>query len=98
MNDNQQSALLDFGWNVGIHFYGAPGFDTITRNLKTHDWSAVPNTLLLYCNPGTNVEEGLRRRRKAEGHMLPGNSQDKHALRFIPIHDRSLLTFSATAA
>jgi len=69
MNDNQQSALLDFGWNLGIHFYGAPGFDTITRNLKTHDWSAVPNTLLLYCNPGTNVEEGLRRRRKAEGQL-----------------------------
>ncbi len=69
MNVNQQSALLDFGWNLGIHFYGASGFETITKNLKTYDWSAVPNTLLLYCNPGTNVEEGLRRRRKAEGQL-----------------------------
>jgi GH24 family phage-related lysozyme (muramidase) len=42
-------------------------FNTITRVLKNKEWDKVPDALYLYRNPGSNVEAGLARRRKAEG-------------------------------
>ncbi len=69
MNDNKRGALLSFGYNLGAHFYGGPGFDTITRVLKEHEWDKVPDAMYLYRNPGSSVEEGLARRRKAEGDL-----------------------------
>jgi GH24 family phage-related lysozyme (muramidase) len=44
-----------------------PGFETISKRLREKDWAGVPDALLLYRNPGTNVEAGLKRRRIAEG-------------------------------
>jgi GH24 family phage-related lysozyme (muramidase) len=35
--------------------------------LKNKEWDLVPDALFLYRNPGSNVEAGLARRRKAEG-------------------------------
>lgn len=67
MNAAQRGALLSFAWNLGSNFYGAPGFKTISYVLKTKAWSDVPNALKLYRNPGTSVEQGLLRRRIAEG-------------------------------
>ena len=67
MNSNQKSALISFAYNVGAAFYGASDFTTITAALREKRWSDVPAALLLYRNPGTNVEAGLRRRREAEG-------------------------------
>ena len=67
MNDAQRCALVSFAYNLGAGFYGSAGFDTITTALRDKDWSAVPAAMLLYCNPGTAVEAGLLRRRKAEG-------------------------------
>ena len=69
MNNNQKGALLSFAYNLGAHFYGSKGFATITNELKNKNWSKVPDILLLYRNPGSNVEEGLRRRRIAEGNL-----------------------------
>ena len=69
MNDNQKSALLDFAYNLGANFYGSSGFNTITRVLKEKKWNEVPDALMLYVNPGTNVEVGLRRRRTAEANL-----------------------------
>ncbi len=69
MNANQKSALLSFAYNLGPHFFGAQGFSTISRLLSDKDWSGVPAGLLLYVNPGTSVEAGLRRRRLAEGEL-----------------------------
>ena len=67
MNANQRCALLDFAWNLGTYFYGdEANFTSITRDLKNHDWGQVPQTLLLYCDPGSSVEAGLLRRRQAE--------------------------------
>jgi hypothetical protein len=43
------------------------GFETISKRLREKDWKAVPAALELYRNPGTNVEAGLLRRRRAEG-------------------------------
>lgn len=67
MTDGQQSALIDFAYNLGSSFYGATGFETISKRLRERDWNAVPAALELYRNPGTNVEAGLLRRRRAEG-------------------------------
>jgi len=67
MTDGQQSALISFAYNLGSGFYGAAGFETISKRLRERDWHAVPDALLLYRNPGTNVEAGLKRRRIAEG-------------------------------
>lgn len=67
--DDQKCALISFAYNLGSNFYGAPGFETITKRLKDKDWSNVPDALLLYRNPGTNVEAGLKERRIAEGKL-----------------------------
>jgi len=69
MNDNQRGALLSFAYNFGAGFYGGSDFNTITRNLREKNWTAIPKTLEIYCNPGSNVEVGLLRRRKAEGKL-----------------------------
>ena len=69
MNFNQQSALISFAYNLGANFYNSVGFNTISNNLKSKDWENVPKSLLLYINPGTNVTEGLTRRRKKEGDL-----------------------------
>jgi lysozyme len=67
MNDNKRGALLSFAYNLGAGFYGGSGFATITRNLREKNWTAIPKTLEMYRNPGSNVEKGLLRRRIAEG-------------------------------
>ena len=69
MNESQRGALLSFGYNLGANFYGNSNFNTITRVLKNKEWSKVPDALYLYRNPGSNVEAGLARRRKAEGKL-----------------------------
>ena len=69
MSGDKQSALISFAYNLGSGFYGTTGFETISKCLKDKDWAAVPEALLLYRNPGTNVEAGLLRRRQAEGRL-----------------------------
>jgi GH24 family phage-related lysozyme (muramidase) len=70
MDDHQRCALIDFAWNLGQDFYGdEANFATISRDLRERLWNAVPTDLLLYCNPGTAVEAGLRRRRQAEADL-----------------------------
>jgi lysozyme len=67
MNNKMKSALISFAYNLGAGFYGHPDFNTITRVLKEKKWNEVPKSLELYRNPGTKVEAGLLRRRRAEG-------------------------------
>ncbi len=69
MATEQKCALISFSYNVGAGFYGSAGFETITARLRDREWAKVPDALLLYRNPGTNVEAGLRRRREAEGRL-----------------------------
>ena len=69
MTDGQRGALLSFAYNLGAGFYGGSNFNTITKCLKNKEWDKVPDALYLYRNPGTNVEAGLSRRRKAEGNL-----------------------------
>lgn len=70
MNGNQKAAIIDFAYNLGSNFYGSPNFNTITKALsKKENFSQVPAALMLYVNPGSNFEAGLRRRRQAEGKL-----------------------------
>ena len=69
MNDNQRGTLLSFAYNLGAGFYGNSNFNTITRHLRDKNWQHIPKTLEMYRNPGSNVEAGLLRRRKAEGKL-----------------------------
>ncbi len=75
MADNQKCALISFAYNLGSGFYGSKGFETISKRLREKDWAGVPDALLLYRNPGTNVEAGLKRRRIAEGDMWGRDKQ-----------------------
>jgi len=75
MSGNQQGALISFAYNLGPAFYSAAGFETISKRLREKDWAAVPEAMLLYRNPGTNVEAGLLRRRQAEGRLWIGEQQ-----------------------
>jgi GH24 family phage-related lysozyme (muramidase) len=69
MNDEMKGSLLSFGYNLGSNFYGSSDFGTITRHLKDKMWKNIPDALMLYVNPGTNVTEGLKRRRRSEGSL-----------------------------
>jgi GH24 family phage-related lysozyme (muramidase) len=69
MSDNQKGALISFAYNLGAGFYGAKGFETISRVLEQRQWGEVPDAMLLYRNPGSKFEAGLRRRRVAEGRL-----------------------------
>ena len=75
MADHQKCALISFAYNLGTGFYGAKGFETISKRLREKDWPGVPDALLLYRNPGTNVEAGLKRRRIAEGDLWGRDKQ-----------------------
>lgn len=80
MSSDQVGALLSFGYNLGKYFYGSEGFATITRRLKNREWNKVPEALLLYINPGTNVTAGLKRRRIAEGELWTRGLQNRKLL------------------
>lgn len=69
MNDNQRGALLSFAYNLGANFYDSSGFSIISRHLREKNWGVIPKVLEMYRNPGSNVEAGLLRRRKAEGKL-----------------------------
>jgi len=69
MSDGQKCALVSFAYNCGTGFYGASGFNTISRALREKRWDDVPAAMMLYINPGTSVEVGLRRRRTEEGKL-----------------------------
>jgi GH24 family phage-related lysozyme (muramidase) len=68
----QQACLLSFSYNVGVSFYGATGFETITACLRDSRLADVPAALRLYVNPGGPSEAGLRRRREAEVKLWGG--------------------------
>ncbi|WP_228041260.1 peptidoglycan-binding protein, partial [Nodosilinea sp. LEGE 07088] len=70
LNDNQRGAILSFAYNLGANFYGASGFETISRVLRNQDWQDLEAALILYRNPGTSVEEGLLRRRLSEANVF----------------------------
>ena len=92
MSDEQRGALLSFSFNLGERFYGSEGFTTISRLLRNKDWDKVPDALVLYRNPGSDVEEGLKRRRVAEGALWSrGLQKFKSSKRIITAKQDTLL-------
>jgi GH24 family phage-related lysozyme (muramidase) len=80
MSEEQVGALLSFAYNLGANFYGSEGFETISRRLRNKEWDLIPDALVLYRNPGTSVEAGLKRRRVAEGTLWSkGSIKEKMA-------------------
>ena len=73
LNANQQAALLSFSYNCGPRWFGVRGFGTLSACLRQAQLAKVPAALMLYVNPGTPAEAGLRRRRKAEGALWSAN-------------------------
>ncbi|MHC5779315.1 lysozyme [Nostoc sp.] len=73
LTENQKGAVLSFAYNLGSNFYLASGFTSISTLLKNperwKDVKEVTRVFSLYCNPGSNVEAGLRRRRVAESKL-----------------------------
>ena len=67
LSTNQRAALLSFSYNCGNGWYGAEGFATLTGALAAGRFDDVPAALMLYVNPGGPSEQGLKRRRTAEG-------------------------------
>jgi GH24 family phage-related lysozyme (muramidase) len=76
MNAQQRAALISFAYNLGESWYGSEGFSTLTGLVGASNWAAVPKALELYRNPGTNVEAGLLRRRRAEGAFFAGGTAE----------------------
>jgi lysozyme len=70
LDNNQRCALISFAYNLGTHFYGSSGFGSLSTALKFHDFSNIRAILCRYCNPGSNVEKGLLRRRNAEADLF----------------------------
>jgi peptidoglycan hydrolase-like protein with peptidoglycan-binding domain/GH24 family phage-related lysozyme (muramidase) len=87
LNENQQGAILSFAYNLGANFYGASGFETISRVLRNQEWHNIEPALILYRNPGTRVEEGLLRRRLSEANVFlagtPGVALSTAAQRYL---------------
>jgi GH24 family phage-related lysozyme (muramidase) len=74
MTSNQRCALVSFAYNLGADFYNSSGFETISHVIYHKLWDQMRDALLLYRNPGSNVEAGLRRRREAEVKLWGGNT------------------------
>ena len=81
---NRQNALVSFAYNVGWHFCGSSDFVSISRCLRESDYHAVPAAMMLYINPGSNVEAGLRRRREAEGKLWGITAKTPFVLLKVP--------------
>lgn len=88
LNQNQYDALTSFVYNLG------PGIleprHTIGAMLHARDYKGAADALLLYDDPGTSVEPGLRRRREAERALFltpitPQPPADPHHYQWFPI-------------
>lgn len=74
LGPRRQAVLLSFAWNLGARFYGAEGFETITRVLKEgaarpEVYAEMPQALSLYVNAGGQRLPGLIERRRREGEI-----------------------------
>lgn len=74
LGPKRQAVLLSFGWNLGARFYGATGFETISRVLRegaarAEVYQQMPQALSLYVKAGGRTLPGLVNRRRKEGEI-----------------------------
>jgi GH24 family phage-related lysozyme (muramidase) len=101
LGPERQAVLLSFAWNLGSGFYGAEGFETITRVLeegsKNPDkYSAMPQALALYDKAGGQALPGLTNRRREEGRLW--NIEDDGIMIFTANQDTYLKIYPLEAA
>lgn len=93
LNPQQAGAVLSFAYNLGADFYGASGFETISRTLREGQWADIEYAFTLYRNPRTHVEEGLLRRRLSEAQVFlagtPGLSLSAAGVAYLGRRDRT---------
>ena len=87
---HRQSTLISFAWNMGERFYGAPGFDTISKVLRDghadpQRYSDMRDALMLYVKGGGQTLPGLVRRREAEADLW--DKEDDGVMVITTIHD-----------
>ncbi len=58
--------VISFGYNLGPMWMRVSGFETLQRGHRAKNRKAVEAAFVLYRNPGSVWELGLRRRREAE--------------------------------
>jgi len=93
MGAKRQATLIDFAWNMGERFYGAPGFDTISRVLREgavnpEKYSEMRDALMLYVKGGGGVLPGLVRRREREADLW--EAEDDGPMVITVVHDTYL--------
>jgi len=54
---------------MGPEFYNNGATQTISRYLREKTYDRVADAMMLYVNPGSPAEQGLRNRRKEEGKL-----------------------------
>ena len=86
---NRQNALVSFAYNVGWHFCGSSDFVTISKALREEKYDTVPAALMLYINPGTPAEPGLRRRREAESKLWGVTTKATSVLLKVPFESQN---------
>lgn len=89
MTEPMIGALESFAYNLGAGFYGAPGFETISKRLREKDWQNLRSALMLYINPGTSVTAGLTRRRTAEADLWESGLPKTGPVPVAPSHPPS---------
>jgi peptidoglycan hydrolase-like protein with peptidoglycan-binding domain/GH24 family phage-related lysozyme (muramidase) len=70
LNDRQAGAILSFAYNLGAGFYGSSGFETLSQVLREQQWGRLESALSMSRPHGSNVEEGLLRRRLSEAEVF----------------------------
>lgn len=64
---HQFDALVSFVYNVGARVFST---STLLKKLNGGDYTGAADEFLRWVSPGTKVEAGLRRRRKAERELF----------------------------
>jgi len=93
LGPKRQAVLLSFAWNLGAKFYGAAGFETITRVLRDgatrpEIYQQMPQALELYTKAGGKTLAGLVNRRRREGGIW--REEDDGTMKFIAQQDTLL--------
>jgi lysozyme len=65
LTQNEFDALVSFTFNLGTGWVGNEKW-SVWRFFRARNRQGVADSMLLYVNPGSPVEAGLRRRRQAE--------------------------------
>ena len=88
LGPRRQAVLISFGWNLGPNFYGASGFETISKILsegasKPRAYSEMPDALNLYVHANGVELEGLKIRRRQEGRLWQCEDDGEMKFKFL---------------